>query len=87
MCVAAVGSTEMGFSVDDTMYRVDKFKASGKWYMTYAVRGRNYNEPDIFDAVRNDIMEAGISLDRGEMFVILEPYHKNAHPLMFKAAP
>jgi len=77
----------MGFSTDDTVYRVDKFKASGKWQTTFAVPGRNYNEPDIFDAVRNDIMEAGINLGRGEMFVVLEPYHKFSHPLIFKAAP
>lgn len=78
----------MGYSNDVTMVRVDFFKNSGKWYTTEAVKMEAWDEPIVHDVLKeaiNDtfyLPEEGRLRYGGMIAVCLEPYHKNAHPLM-----
>lgn len=82
----------MGFTVNGSMVRVDRFKESGKWYDTLEVDMTSYyNLSFIHDAVRYSlILMAGNDefveswLNQGGFFVCLEPYHVNAHPVVLK---
>ncbi len=74
----------MGFHPEDCMVRVDRFKERGKWYDTFAIdMSRHYDHPDLHDAIEFCIRAAGYTL-QDWVFVCLEPYHKNAHPVMLK---
>lgn len=67
------------------MVRVDYFKPSGKWYMTEAHdMSGYYNEPDIFLAVEKALRDAGRWKPHFTI-VVMEPYHKNAYPIMITA--
>lgn len=73
------------YSDNPNMVRVDYFKPSGKWYMTEAHNmGDFYNEPFVHDAVRKALERDGRWLPHFTI-VVLEPYHKNAYPVMFVA--
>lgn len=73
------------FSDNPGMVRVDFFRPSGKWYMTEAHDMSDfYNEPVIHDAVCKMLERDGRLLTHFDILV-LEPYHKNAYPVMLKA--
>lgn len=75
----------MGYNVNDSMVRVDRFKERGKWYDSHAVdMGPHYHNPSIHDAVRLAIQDASINMDEF-IIVCLEPYHVHAHPVMLKS--
>lgn len=76
----------MGYSENDGMVRIDRFKKSGKWYDTFSVDMSNYyNEPLIHvalskaikDRFTHDMFENGYFL-----IVCQEPYHINSHPII-----
>jgi hypothetical protein len=81
------------YSENPGMVRVDYFKPSGKWYMTEAIdMSPAWDTPDIFDAVRHSLNYAWVANHNGRgdawhqfTVVILEPYHKNAYPIMIVA--
>lgn len=82
----------MGYNEDDSMIRVDFFKASGKWYCTEAVKWTgDWDDGLIHDEFAHSLVshltqEDG-SLRLSEMTAIaLEPYHQHAHPLMLPVA-
>lgn len=66
--------------------RVDFFKAGGKWYMTDQFDMSEFwgygNTPH--DAVEAALEHAGRNWKHFTR-VVLEPYHKNAYPVMLKA--
>lgn len=67
------------------MVRVDYFKPSGKWYMTEAHDMSDYyNDPDIHRAIEAMLERDGRNLKHFTR-VILEPYHRNAYPIMLVA--
>ena len=73
--------------------RVDRFKESGKWYDSFALDMSAVWEtgPTVYEAAREAVARdprLGSTfidswLKQGGSIVILEPYHKNAHPIMF----
>lgn len=73
------------YSNNPGMVRVDYFRPSGNWYMTEAHdMSAYYNVPDIYEAVEQMLRRA----DRWKPHftqVVLEPYHKNAYPVMIVA--
>jgi len=77
----------MGYSVCDSIVRVDSFKsASGKWYSTYAVDMKEFwLEPFVERALKKAIMrmyvDSGGKPDPNFIYVCIEPYHKNQFPL------
>lgn len=80
-----------GFSIDPSMVRVDFFKESGKWYTTEAVKwldwGALTNSPPIQDIFLGSLIKHLKQSDghmrlAGMKAVCLEPYHRNAFPLM-----
>lgn len=74
----------MGFALEDSKVRVDRFKERGKWYDTFVIDMEDsYNEPDLHLAVENGIRAAGYKME-GWIYVCLEPYHKSSHPIMLK---
>jgi hypothetical protein len=77
----------MGFHASDAMVRMDRFKPSGKWYDTFAVNMTDYYDCGmlIHDCVEIAWQKSsGKELGEGWMLVCLEPYHKNAHPVMVR---
>lgn len=75
----------MGYHVNDSMVRVDRFKERGKWYDSHAVdMGSVYNHPDIHEALKECLLVEGIKID-GFIIVCLEPYHVHSHPIMLKS--
>lgn len=73
----------MGYIEDETMVRVDFFKRSGKWSHTIGMKWIGY-DGYIFDEFKrslrsyfNDKVKLG-----GMTAVCLEPYNRNAHPIM-----
>ena len=83
------------YSENPGMVRVDYFRPSGKWYMTEAVdMSDDWDEPFIHDAVALALgrhwvkSHGGVERrDRWQQFtvVVLEPYHRNAYPIMLVA--
>lgn len=74
------------YSDNPGMVRVDYFKESGKWYMTDAVdMSLVYDYTSIHAAVEAAIIEHRGALPHFNI-VVLEPYHKNAHPVMIRNA-
>lgn len=78
----------MGYSDNPDMVRVDFFKKSGKWYTTEAVKWIGYDTAIIHDAFKESLREHFNGSKRlNDMFAIcLEPYHKNAFPLMIEVS-
>jgi hypothetical protein len=85
------------YSENSGSVRVDRFKESGKWYDTFALDMSEYYDHGIIphDAVRTALdkeMAKNFNrdnfvegwLNQGGFFVILEPYHKNAYPVVLK---
>lgn len=74
----------MGYSNDESIVRVDRFKPSGKWIDDLAINmGAHYNDTIIQDALRDALRESGFELGY-YTFVCLEPYHKHSHPIMIR---
>ncbi len=79
----------MGYSENEGMVRVDRFKDSGKWYDTFSIdMNLYYNDDNIYNALEKAIQDRFIKLnlkipDEGYI-VCLEPYHKWAFPIMIK---
>lgn len=74
------------FSDTPGMVRVDYFKSSGKWYMTEAHDMTEFwDELSIHEAVRKTLERDGRFLPYFTI-VVLEPYHRNAHPVMIPAS-
>lgn len=75
----------MGYNVNDSVVRADRFKPSGKWYDSRALDMSSfYDEPLVHDAVRKAMMLTNMQLEEGWMLVVLEPYHVNSHPVILK---
>jgi hypothetical protein len=76
----------MGYSIDESMVRVDFFKESGKWYATEAVKWIGYRNTLIYDAFENSLREhfKGIPRYVGMWAVCLVPYHEHSCPIMIK---
>lgn len=74
------------YSDNPGMVRVDYFKASGKWYMTEAHDMSDFWDHGLWvgEAVEAALRKAGRWLPHFTI-VVLEPYHKNAYPVMFVA--
>lgn len=75
----------MGYSEDDSIVRVDFFKAGGKWYTTEAVPWTggydNCNIHEAFDkSLRDHLGDRLCEMDA----ICLQPYHEHSHPLMVK---
>ena len=72
----------MGYSVSDSIVRMDIFKRSGKWAESVAVdMASAYQDEDIHTAVLNCYM-AQDGRYKGCTLVCLKPYHKFSHPIM-----
>ena len=77
----------MGYSDDDSIVRVDFFKASGKWYETEAVKWTgSYDEGLIHDEFAKSLRDH-LEDDRFKEMdaVCLEPYHAHGYPIQIKA--
>jgi len=75
---------KMGYSIDESVCRVDFFKPSGKWYTTEAVKFTSYKgqSQDIFrESLRNHFKNTPGRLE-GMVAVCLEPYVEHSFPLM-----
>jgi ATP-dependent Lon protease len=80
----------MGYTTNESMVRVDRFKESGKWYDTLEVEmvDEYYDHWNIFEAVEKSIdAKYGVGYvmawtNQGGSFVCLEPCHKHSHPVM-----
>lgn len=73
------------YSENPGMVQVDFFKASGKWYMTEALDMTEYwDAPSPIHGVEYALEKAGRNL-RHFTIVCLEPYHRNAYPVMLPA--
>lgn len=84
----------MGYTVNESMVRVDIFKPSGKWYESIAIdMNEFYNEPIIHDALKKALAK-GDTNDRkwetidgsertltSKFAICLHPYHENAFPI------
>lgn len=74
----------MGYHVNDSMVRVDRFKERGKWYDSHMVDMNSvYHHNSIHDGLKECLARDGINIE-GYIIVCLEPYHKHAHPIMLK---
>lgn len=72
----------MGYAVSESIVRVDRFRASGKWYDSWAINMNGYYEyPGIHEALRLAMKDAGMPFEEW-IVVCLEPYHKHSHPLL-----
>jgi len=79
----------MGYDARDGLVRADVFKASGKWCSDLALNMEgDYDVPLVYDAVARAVHRAGVVERFGDevTVVVLEPYHKNAHPVMLAAS-
>lgn len=75
----------MGYATSDGLVRCSIFKPSGKWDRDVAIdMGPHYHHSFVCDAIRSAIEMAGITIHRDWMYVVLEPFHQYAHPVMFK---
>lgn len=74
------------YSDNPGMVRVDFFKTPGKWYMTEAWDMSDFYDflPGPWEAVEEMLgkSERGRSLMFQFTIIVLEPYHKNAYPIM-----
>jgi len=73
--------------------RVDFFKPSGKWYTTLLVKwistpGSTWVSPEsLYEEFRNSVNKAVDNRFQGMTAVCLDPYHPQAHPLMWIDIP
>ena len=88
----------MHYSNDPEMVRVDFFKESGKWAYTVAMNWDRYrtkslienethiasNYEDMQNTFKRCLREQFPNRFIGLTAVCLEPYHKNAYPLMVR---
>lgn len=76
------------FSTNESCVRVDIFKASGKWYSTFAIdMAGYYKEPSLKEALAKALYEQTRYKEdeEGDLFAVcLDPYHENSHPIMIK---
>lgn len=76
----------VNYSNNPGMVRVDFFKTPGKWYMTEAWDMNQFYSypPGPWEAVEAMLKgtERGQILMPQFTIVVLEPYHKNAYPVM-----
>jgi hypothetical protein len=78
-----------GYSENPGNVRVDRFKRrSGKWYDTFSVDMNKYWQGSTFlihEAVEFAIEDriGTVGLDDW-IYVVTEPYHEHAHPVMLK---
>jgi hypothetical protein len=81
-------SSLMGFTIDESMVRVDFFKPSGKWYTTEAVRWTGHYDKGLIHrefakSLKDHLDVPGKKRRLSNMLAIcLEPYHQHAHPIM-----
>jgi hypothetical protein len=80
----------MGFTTDEEMVRVDFFREGGKWYTTEAIKFDRYHSTleGTFESP-NETLKRCLREQLGDRLsdmvaVCLEPYSKNAYPLMVK---
>lgn len=80
----------MNYSNEESACRIDFFKPSGKWYTTAAIRMEyesTENHLGIIAALRADPgqfrMPDGAFRFAGMWAVVIDPFHKHAHPQMF----
>lgn len=74
------------YSDNPGMVRVDYFKPSGKWYMTEALDMYDfYNELSVYAAVEKALVRDGRYLRHFDI-IVMEPYHRNAYPVMIPAS-
>jgi len=80
----------MGFTINESMVRVDFFESSGKWYATeemywdgfYCVE---YNKDEyLYTAFRRSLEKSFGDCFRDMIAVCLEPYQERAYPIMIK---
>jgi hypothetical protein len=82
----------VNYSDNPADVRVDFFKESGKYYFTERMRWLDYNATLIHDAFRESLIahlrcDDGTRLRMAGMWAVcLDPYHKNAFPLMVKVS-
>ena len=81
----------MNYSISPEMVRVDFFKESDKWQYTVAMKWDRYTSltddlfyEDIQDTFKRCLREQFPDRFIGLTAVCLEPYHKNAYPLMVR---
>lgn len=83
----------MGYSVDDSIVRVDFFKPSGKWYTTEAVQWISYTErynvyagihDEFANSLRYHFKDDPTRLSEFDA-ICLHPYHEHEHPIMIKS--
>jgi len=73
------------YSDSPGMVRVDFFKPSGKWYMTEDLDMYDFWDELIpHDAVEKALERNGRNLKHFTR-VVLQPYHRNAYPVMLVA--
>lgn len=71
------------YSENEGSCRASLFKPSGKWYQDLAIdMSAFYNEPDIHMAIRCAFEQTARTLQSDWKLVVLDPYHKNSHPIM-----
>lgn len=57
--------------------------SSGKWYKDEEFDMNAYfNDPCIKEAIKFAMEDAGLSME-GFIVVVMDPNHKNSHPIMF----
>lgn len=80
----------MNYSNEPWMVRCDRFKKGGKWYDTFAIDMRDsYDHLDLHMAVATAIattLKRPFGFDDFN-YVVLDPYHRHAHPIMLTRMP
>jgi len=73
----------MGYSVDNTIVRVDFFRPGGKWYESVAVKWTGgYDNVDMKEAFIKSLKDTLHGRLSGMTAVCLEPCHRYSHPIM-----
>ena len=77
----------MGYAVEDSKVRLDRFKQSGKWYDSYSLDMQGFWDvgPTPHDAVQAAMDKQGIRGIEGGFVIVLEPYHKHSYPVVIFA--
>lgn len=77
------------YSNDAAMVRVDFFRPGGKWYMTEAHRMYDWDDWNMWGQIGDILDQSRPEREAGWWknftIVVLEPYNKNAHPIMIPA--
>ena len=74
----------MNYSDNPAHCLVTRFKRSGKYYDQFQIDMSDYwDELNIYDAIKKAITDTNHYKIREEwIYVCLEPYHRNAYPVM-----